>query len=123
MRLKRIANFIYFNIVVKYYRKRKILELLYINKYAESYYCNVCGKLVLKGIIKDVLMLNCPHCNSVFHLLKDNDNHIYKSTHSNIHYKIQEKDMIDTGIRCSEYIMGVKITIREGFHSNGKNNN
>ena len=70
--------------------------------------------MVLKGIIKNPLMLNCPHCNSVFYLLKDNDNHIYRCTHSNVNYKLIEDDMIDTGVRCSEYIMGIKITIKEG---------
>ena len=106
-----LGSYLYFKLQVKYYRKRRFLQLLYINSKSESFYCNVCGKLVFKGIAKSLLM-NCPYCHSVYTIFPDKTSKIKlcQSTKS-VTSDVSKEDLIDTGLKGTATIMGIEYKI------------
>lgn len=109
-----LHRFINNNLRGKFYRKICMLDIVYFNKYSTTYKCNCCGRTVLKGIIRDCTILNCPGCGSQYTLYKNTHGHIINCCSSN--KNIVDKDtIIDNGIRYDEKILGKTINVKNVY--------
>lgn len=101
-----------------YYRKLRVLELVYVNQIAKNWYCNHCGNLVFKGALKkgSSVLMNCPHCLSVYQVSPDFYGKLSRRTAcvaKDNPRMVTEDFTIDNGIRYGEKICGVEYFIKE----------
>lgn len=117
-KMRKLFLFFTHDVGTKFYRKRRLLQAIYINQKAKCWYCNCCGNLVIKGNIgKGGVVLNCPHCGSVYTIYPDSRNKLGRSTvlcnNRKYMHSVKENTIIDTGIRGYENLLGKKYKINE----------
>lgn len=115
---RRIMRFFCHKVESRYYRKCRILDMIYINQHAETWYCNNCGKVVFKGIVNKWIVLNCPHCNAIYQVTNSFEDKLGRRTTAFHNSKkereiiqVQEETIIDNGVRYGEKIMGIEYFI------------